>query len=254
MSAGCKRRSAGPQGVASLPGASSADVAVVLRALCRLCGGRSSFSRSTMHSHPDAPTPPETHDPATALLIRTCRSCGVRFHLCTRCFRGHHYCTATCRLLARLSTSAKARRRWRRSDAGRARRAEQARRYRARQRARSAQNRPTVCDSVGHHSSHKIRPLDDGPSSAADGPTPGESTSLTEQTDVQAVPRVRPSTALAVADAPFALAPVVRVCARCGCASAHRLSLADHLAAREAARDARRARRRRRPRQPRGPS
>lgn len=192
MSAGCKRRSAGPQGVTTLPGASATDVAVVLRPLCQRRDGSSSFLRWTMSATPDAPTPPQPHDPASALLIRTCRSCGVRFHLCVRCFRGHHYCAASCRLLARLSTSAKARRRWRRSEAGRARRAEQARRHRARKRAREAENRPTVCDSVGHHSSHKIRPLDDGPSSAADGPTPGESTSLTEQTDVQAVPRVRP--------------------------------------------------------------
>ncbi len=207
-----------------------------------------------MHAAPDAATPPQPHDAASALLIRTCRSCGVRFHLCVSCFRGHHYCAEPCRLLARLATSAKARRRWRRSEAGRARRAEQARRHRARRRARSAENRPPTYDSVGHHGSHKIHLLDDGPSSAADGPAPGESTPLTEQNDVQALPLVRTSTALAVAVAAGAIAPAVRFCARCGCASSHRLSLADHLAARDAARDERRARRTRRPRQPRGPS
>lgn len=238
-----------------MPGASATDVAVVLRPLCQRCDGASSFSRWTMHAQPHAPTPPQPHAAASALLSHTCRACRERFYLCGSCFRGHHYCAEPCRLRARLATSAKARRRWRRSEAGRALRAEQARRHRARRRAREAENRPPAHDSVGHHSSHKIRPLDDGPSSAADGPPPGEPNSLMEQTDVQALPLVRTSTANPAARvATGDVAPAVHCCARCGCTSTLQRSLADHLAARDAARDSRRARRTRLPRQPRGPS
>jgi len=66
------------------------------------------------------------------LRQKICRLCNRLFAICVACDRGHAYCSAPCRRLARRRSIAAARRRHRRSPEGRLDHRDHQRAYRAR--------------------------------------------------------------------------------------------------------------------------
>ena len=53
------------------------------------------------------------------LIELECKRCQLRFNICRKCYRGHLYCSSSCRRVAQLKAHRKAQSRYRTSDKGR---------------------------------------------------------------------------------------------------------------------------------------
>jgi hypothetical protein len=54
------------------------------------------------------------------LIELECQHCELRFNICRKCYRGHVYCSSSCRRQAQLKARRKVQSRYRTSDKGRA--------------------------------------------------------------------------------------------------------------------------------------
>ena len=54
------------------------------------------------------------------LIELECKHCKLRFNICQKCYRGHVYCSNSCRRQAQLKARRKVQSRYRTSDKGRA--------------------------------------------------------------------------------------------------------------------------------------
>ena len=54
------------------------------------------------------------------LIELECKHCKLRFNICRKCYRGHVYCSSSCRRQAQLKARRKVQSRYRTSDKGRA--------------------------------------------------------------------------------------------------------------------------------------
>jgi hypothetical protein len=59
-----------------------------------------------------------TNETVKMLIILYCHCCGLIFHLCSHCYRGHRYCSARCRTAARRQARREAQRRYRNTKKG----------------------------------------------------------------------------------------------------------------------------------------
>lgn len=89
--------------------------------------------------------------------IRRCPSCKKRFYICTRCDRGHRYCSRTCRVEGRRSTFRRASRLYQSSPAGRTNHAERQKTYR-----KNRQLRKTMTQQSSGGGGYSLKSKDSG--------------------------------------------------------------------------------------------
>ena len=156
---------------------------------------------------------------APGMIVRPCSGCGVEFAVCRRCFRGQRTCSVVCRRARRRDQLRAARGRFRASPAGK-----EARRRESARRARRGKVK-SVEDSLGDQGIHNPAAGQHGAVERRIEPSP----------DAQPVPETHHVPSVQVSS--DGRRPIHYRCCRCGCVSALRISLQDHLAARLSARD-----------------
>ncbi len=89
------------------------------------------------------------HPESTEIYEITCRVCGAMFYVHRSCYRGHVYCSKTCRRTGRRRTACSSQRTYRRSEEGRLD-------HRDTERARRARCCMPDAGCVGDHGSKKL--------------------------------------------------------------------------------------------------